>query len=310
VIHTREQPPVPRRRPAGPPARPGPPRADRAQRSPRRWATLLVLPALVPAGAVVLAALASALLMSLGLTPLVGQPRLTADAWRATADQLWTAAGLSVAIAASSTVLAAVVGLAAALAITGRRHSGRLLALLSSLTIPVPHLVAAAAVGLLLADAGVVPRLLGVDSGSWPPLVGGRWWIAVVAEYAWKESAFIALVVSSALASRVASYHETATLLGAGRWARLRYVTLPLAAPALLASASISFVYALGSYEVAWLLGRPHPEPLPVLAVRLFRSIDLAARPEAAAVAVTTAALALAAVAVAAAALRRMEGRR
>jgi putative spermidine/putrescine transport system permease protein len=289
--------------------RPAVSKAGRARHSPRRWAILLVLPALVPAGAVVLAALVSALLMSLGLTPLVGEPRLSLDAWRAPAGELWTAAALSVAIAATATVLAALVGLAAALVITGRRRSGRLVALLGSLTIPVPHLVAAASVGLLLADAGFLPRLLGIEEG-WPPLVGGRWWIAVVAEYAWKESAFIALVVSSALASRVASYRDTATLLGAGRWARLRYVTLPLAAPALVASASISFVYALGSYEVAWLLGRSYPEPLPVLAVRLFGSIDLAARPQAAAVAVTTAALALAAVAVAAVALRRMEARR
>nr|MBA3251951.1 ABC transporter permease subunit [Geodermatophilaceae bacterium] len=247
-------------------------------------------------------------MMSLGLAPLVGQPRLTLDAWRAPADQLWAAAGLSVAIAATATVAATLVGLAAALAITERQRSGRLLALLSSLTIPVPHLVAAASVGLLLADAGFLPRLLGLDSDSWPPLVGGRWWIAVAAEYAWKESAFIGLVVSSALASRVASYRDTATLLGAGRWARLRYVTLPLAAPALMASASISFVYALGSYEVAWLLGRPYPEPLPVLAFRLFRSIELVSRPQAAAVAVATAALALAVVAIAVAALRRMEG--
>ncbi|OMQ14491.1 ABC transporter, partial [Modestobacter sp. VKM Ac-2676] len=58
--------------------------------------------------------------MSLGLTPLVGEPRLTLDAWRAPADELWTAAALSVAIAAAATVVAALVGLAAALVITGR----------------------------------------------------------------------------------------------------------------------------------------------------------------------------------------------
>jgi putative spermidine/putrescine transport system permease protein len=274
--------------------------------SPRRWAILLVLPALIPTGAVVLSVLASAVLLSLGLTPLVGRPRLNLDAWRAPAGELWAAAGLSLAVAAAATAVAVLVGFAAALAVTGRRRS-RLVAVLGSLTIPIPHLVGAAAIGLLLADSGVLPRLLGIEADSWPPLVGGRWWIAVIAEYAWKESAFIALVVSSVLATRVASYNESATLLGAGRWARLRYVTLPLAAPALIAAEAISFVYALGSYEVAWLLGRASPEPLPVMAVRLFSSIDLAARPQAAAVAVTTAALALAAVGVAVLALRRTE---
>ena len=277
--------------------------------SARRWAGLLVLPAVVPAGAVVLAALTSTVLLSLGLLPLVGQPHLDVAAWRAPADQLWRGAALSVAIAAAATLVASVVGLATALAVTGRRRSGRVLALLASLTIPLPHVVGAAAVGLLLADAGFLARLLGVEPGGWPHLVAGPWWIAVVAEYAWKESALIALVVSSALASRAASYRDTATVLGAGRWQLLRHVTLPLAAPALLASAAISFVYVLGSYEVAWLLGRSAPEPLPVMAVRLFTSIDLAARPQAAAVAVTTAVLALAAVTVAAAALRRIESR-
>lgn len=125
-------------------------------------------------------------------------------------------------------------------------------------------------------------------------------------EYTWKESAFIALVVAAALASRVASYTETAALLGAGRRARLRHVTLPLAAPALLASSAITCVYAIGSYEVAWLLGRAYPEPLPVMAYRLFTSNDLAARPQAMAVALATTALAGAVALVCLGLLRRM----
>ncbi|MCZ2815658.1 ABC transporter permease subunit [Modestobacter sp. VKM Ac-2984] len=269
-----------------------------------RRATLLVLPAVVPVVVVVGAALTSAALLSLGLTPLVGRPELSLDAWRAT--ELGTSIRLSLAIAAGATAVATVVGLFLALAVTAGARRSRLLATLSSLTIPVPHLVGAAAMGLLLADAGFLPRLLGIAPADWPALVGGRWWIAVGAEYAWKESAFIALVVAGALSSRVASYTETAALLGAGRWARFRHVTLPLAAPALGASAAVSFVYTLGSYEVAALLGRPSPEPLPVLAVRLFTSIDLAARPQAAAVAVTTSALGLVAVLVSLRSLRRL----
>ncbi len=80
---------------------------------------------------------------------------------------------------------------------------------------------------------------------------------------------------------------------------------LPLTAPTILIGAAISFVYALGSYEVLWLLGRTSPEPLPVLAVRLFQGVSLDSRPEAAAVALVTSVLALAAVALTFAALRR-----
>ncbi|WP_241037319.1 ABC transporter permease subunit [Blastococcus litoris] len=274
--------------------------------SPRLRTTLLVLPALVPVVAVVGAALTSAALLSLGLTPLVGQPRLSLDAYRATAADLGPGIGVSLGIAAASTAVATVVGLCLALAATAAVRRSRVLGGLAALTIPIPHLVGAAAMGLLLADAGFLSRLLGVDPASWPALVGGRWWVAVVAEYAWKESAFIALVVAGVLASRTASYGETAALLGAGRWARLRHVTLPLAAPALGATAAVSFVYTLGSYEVAALLGRSYPEPLPVLSYRLFTSIDLAARPQAAAVAVITAGLATVVVLLALRALRRL----
>lgn len=46
------------------------------------------------------------------------------------------------------------------------------------------------------------------------------------------------------------------------------------------------FIYTLGTYEVAWLLGRSYPEPLAVMAVRLYTAVDLTARSAAAATAV------------------------
>ena len=264
----------------------------------RCWA----LPALVPVVTVLVAGLGSALLQSLGLMPLVGAPSLTLDAYRANADDLLTAATLSVAIATAATSIAVLIGVATALtAVGGRRSALRA----GTITVPIPHLIGAATMGLLLADSGLLARLFGLSDGDWPALVGGRWWIAVVLEYAWKESAFIGLVVAAVLATRVAAYDETAAVLGASRWARFRLVTIPLIRPAIVAAATISFTYTLGSYEVALLLGRVYPEPLPVMAIRLFTSIDLATRPEAAAAAVVTAALALLAVAGALTALRR-----
>jgi len=265
----------------------------------------LLAPALLVTGLVVAAATTVLLLQSLGLMPLVGSPRLSLDAYRAVEPDLLPAAGLSVAIAAAATALATPVGLVSALLVASSARASGLLRLAAASTVPVPHLIGAAGVGLLLADSGVLPRLLGRSAEQWPDLVAGPWWIAVVLEYAWKESAFIALVVSAVLASRVSSYEQTAAVLGASRRFRLVHVTVPLAMPALIASSAISFVYVLGSYEVAWLLGRTSPEPLPVLAYRLFSSPDLAARPESAAVAVVTLLLAGLAAAVAVSALRR-----
>ena len=265
----------------------------------------LVSPALLIAGFVVIGGIGMSLVQSLGMLPLVGEAEFSLDAYLANGDELLIGTGLSLAIATASTVLSCVIGLTAAVVITQGRRSGRIVAAVSALTIPIPHLIGAAAIGLLISDAGIIPRMLGIPGTEWPDLVGGPWWVAVVLEYTWKESAFVALVVAAVLATRVARYDETAALLGAGRARRLRHVVIPLARPAVIVSAIIIFVYTFGSYEVAWLLGRPYPEPLPVLAFRLFDSITLTSRPEAAAVAVVTTAISLAVVAIGMACLRR-----
>ncbi|MEY2848182.1 MAG: hypothetical protein RI885_847 [Actinomycetota bacterium] len=278
----------------------------RTRRS-RLVGTLMVLPALVPALFVVVGGTGAAVIQSLGLMPLIGPVRFSIDAYTAQASSLPVSIGVSLGIAAASTIVAAVVGFLAALVIVSGRFGGRFIALVSASTVTVPHLVGAASIGLLLADSGFLPRLLGIPSDEWPRLVAGPWWVAVIAEYGWKESAFVALVVAGTLATRIARYDETAALLGAGRMQRLRFVMVPLALPALVVSCTITFVYTLGSYEVAWLLGRTYPEPLPVMALRLFSSISLTSRPEAAAVAVVTSAISLVVVALAFLSLRKSE---
>ena len=271
----------------------------------RRRTALLVLPAIIPAAIVVIGGVGPTLLQSLGIMPLVGSPQLSVAAYDS-GSELLDSALLSLWIATASTLIAAFVGFFAAVLIISGNWGGRIIAALGAAAITVPHLVGAATVGLLLADSGVLPRLLGIPPEAWPALVAGPSWFAVIAEYAWKESAFIALIIVGTLATRITSFDETASLLGASRLTRLRMVILPLAAPSLLVASTITFVYTLGSYEVAWLLGRTYPEPLSVMALRLFNSASLTARPEAAAAAMITVALAAVAVGVAMLGLRRM----
>lgn len=267
-----------------------------------------VLPALVLTLAVLTAGLGAALTQSLGLLPLVGDSHLTAQAYADAAAGPALADGLrvSLALAAASTVIALVVGFTTAVLVTRSRLGGRLLGALAASTVPIPHLVGAAAVGLLLADSGLVARVVGAEPGAFPPLVAGPAWVAVVAEYAWKESAFVAIVVLGALAGTERDLDEAAAVLGATPSRRIRWVSLPLAAPALVVAGSISFAYVVGAYEVPWLLGRTYPEPLPVLAFRLFGDTDLTARPQAMAVAVVTVLVATAALVAGAALLARV----
>ncbi len=268
---------------------------------------ILALPAVVPVVVVLGASLLGAAAQSLGLLPFVGEPTPSTRAWSVSPGVLIRSIGVSVYIAASSTALAVVIGFLIAVYILAAPRAGRLVAAISAATIPIPHLIGAAAIGLLLSDAGFLHRILGMPA-DFPELVGGPWFTAVIAEYVWKESAFVALVVVGSMARSTAGLCDAAASLGATARQRIVYVILPLARPALGVSALIVFVYTLGAYEAPWLLGPTEPEALPVRAVRLFGSVDLDARPEAMATALLAVAAGAAAILGGAAMLRRLRG--
>lgn len=249
----------------------------------RNFARALLIPIVLLVGFVVAGGVGSTLLQSIGVMPLIGQPRLTGENYLGGGSEVPLSVVVSVGVAGAATLLAAVIGGAIALAIAAGGWLGRIVGATSIAVVIIPHLIGAAAIGLLVANSGFLPRLLHIEPNAWPNLVGSPWWMAVIMEYAWKESAFVGLVVVTALATRVTQFDETAALLGARRWARVKMVFLPLAAPSLIVAATISFVYTLGSYEVAWLLGRTYPEPLAVLAVRLFNGLSVLSRPQASA---------------------------
>lgn len=259
----------------------------------RSRATPALLLVLVVTGAGLLAVVAT----SIGLFPLFGRPQASLNGFTASGSDLRLAVRETLLIAVTSTAMAAAIGLllgSVVILATPRRRW--LVGLLAAGAVAVPHLVGAASIDLLLGDAGIAPRLLGVPPGTWPELVGGAWPVATVLELAWKESAFVAVVVVATVGPRLTDLLEVAAVLGAGPWHRWSRVLLPAALPAVLASAVIVFVYTVGSYEVPWLLGRTYPEPVSVMAYRLFGSIDLAARPQAAATAVVGASLSVATV--------------
>lgn len=266
----------------------------------------LVAPAVALVVLVSGTALVALLLTSLGLVPLVGEPRLSLDGFTSVAADLRAAARESLLTAVAATALAAMLGLALATYVLDRGRGTGTLVALAAAVVTVPHLVGAVSTGLLLSDVGVAQRWSGLAPGDWPELVGGAWPWATVVELAWKESAFVALVVGASVGPRYRGLRQAAAVLGATRRQQWRRVLLPLAAPALASASLLALVYALGTYEVARLLGRAYPEPLPVMAYRLFTSIDLAARPQAAATAVVVTALSLTMAVVSLPLLRRL----
>lgn len=117
------------------------------------------------------------------------------------------------------------------------------------------------------------------------------------------------VVVLAALGGPVVDHERVAATLGAGPHQVLRHVTLPLLAPPILAVAVPIFAFTLGAYEVPALLGRAHPQPLPVLAYRRFTAAELSGRVEGVALALLIAAVAVAAAGAYTWASRRAIGR-
>ena len=198
---------------------------------------------------------------------------------------------LTITVAAISTVLSAAAGVGLALSV--RRLTGRwpLLNALVQVPIAVPHIVMAVLLLNVISQSGLVARIayaagLLATPNEFPVLVNDRYSIGIVAAYVLKESPFIAVVALAMLARIGGEYEALAATLGASRWQRFRYVTFPMLAPAVVSSSVIVFAFIFGAFEVPFLLGRPYPSMLGVVAQRRFTSIDLTERPDAIALSV------------------------
>lgn len=259
---------------------------------------LLLAPALAVVLVLFVGGLVLGLLQSLGYQPFLGARELSLDAYRGLVDDVEVRRSLVLTfrLALLATVLSAVLAVTAALLLRATRRGRRVATLLFTLNLPVPHLVGAAAMLLLLGQSGLFSRLLAavglVDvPADAPVLTNDAFGWAILAEYVWKETPFIGIVVLAALSGGVADLEGAARTLGAGAWQRFRFVVLPLITPAVLSTSVIVFAFTFGSYEVPLLLGQPFPATLPVVAYQAYSDTDLTARPRAMAIAVVIAVL-------------------
>ena len=254
---------------------------------------LLLAPALVVVLVLFGGGVVMGVLASFGYQPFLPGSELSLDAYRGLVDDVEVRRSLLLTfrIALLSTVVSAVLAVAAALLLRGTRRGRRFAVLVFQLNLPVPHLVGAAAMLLLLGQSGLVSRVLFalglVDAPADAPVLTNDavgW--AIMAEYVWKEVPFIGVVVLAALSGGVRDLEDAARSLGAGAWSRFRFVVLPHIAPAVLSTSIIVFAFTFGSYEVPLLLGQPFPATLPVVAYQAYADTDLTARPRAMAIAV------------------------
>ena len=99
------------------------------------------------------------------------------------------------------------------------------------------------------------------------------------------------MIVLANMQSLGENFEGVARSLGASRWQAFRFVLLPLIFPGVFSASVISFAFTFGAFEIPAILGANYPAALPVLAYRKYTDVDLAARPEAMAMAVMIALL-------------------
>lgn len=266
---------------------------------PDRLKTALMLaPALTVIGVLFFGGLAVGLMRSLDAASpgLSGGPG--AGAYRAVlADPDFLASfALTFHIAFTSTALSAAVAVAAALLLRRSVPGRAVIGFLFQLNLTVPHVVGAIGILYLFGQSGSFARLAHAAGlierpADFPELLFDARAIGIILTYVWKEVPFIGLVVLAQMRALGTDYEAVARSLGAGRWQAFRHVLLPMILPGLLAASAIVFAFAFGAYEIPALLGASHPQALPVLVWRGFTDVDLAARPQAMAMAMVIAGL-------------------
>jgi len=230
---------------------------------------------------------------SLGVMAAIGQQEASLDAYRnvltgsgPAGREFWPSLGFSLWISGASTLLSALGALPVALWLNGRRgQSQQKETLALNWNLAFPHLVWAVALLLFLSQSGMLARLAAFfgwvqTPAYFPVLVRDRLGFGIILSYVTKEIPFLALIVLAVLRSQPENYAVVAENLGANRWQRLRYITLPQVLPALTAGSLLVFAYVFSAYEVPAVLGVRYPRALPVLALDFFTNPDLSSRAE------------------------------
>lgn len=190
-----------------------------------------------------------------------------------------------------STLISAICGTAMAVFLREALRKSVVLKTLLQIPLAIPHLAVSLILLNLFAPSGIFARvfyLFGIikTPSEFPIIVNDAYGIGIIFAYVLKETPFIALVVLTILTRVDGEFGDAARNLGASRWQRFRFVTLPFISPAVVFSSLVVWFFVFGAFEVPFVLGRSYPTMLAVVAQRKFYETDLNERPEAYAIAV------------------------
>ncbi|WP_144718395.1 ABC transporter permease [Agrococcus jejuensis] len=235
-------------------------RAEREASAPRGF---------VPRALLVPAALGLALLV-VPLLALVGRVEWSTLVADVTAPAALSALGLSLQTGLVATLLCIVLGVPIALCIA--RSGDRVAALLRAVvTVPLvlPPMVGGVALLFLFGRTGWLGPLL-ADWGIRIPFSTP----AVVLAQTFVALPFLVLAVEGSLRSVGVGYEQAAAALGAGRWRILLRITLPLAAPGLVAGIILCFARAIGEFGATALFAGNAPGTTQTMPLAIYTAFN------------------------------------
>lgn len=154
------------------------------------------------------------------------------------ADELLKAVWNSLILGLISSLIATTLGTAAAISLVRYNFPGKALFLsIASLPLVIPYVVLGVALLILFDQVGIPLSLMTVGAAH-----------VVI------NMPFVMLVVAARLAGFDSALEEAAMDLGANYWVALSRVTLPIAAPALLAAFLMSFTTSFDEFALAFFL--------------------------------------------------------
>jgi putative spermidine/putrescine transport system permease protein len=190
-------------------------------------------------------------------------------------DAMLKAAVNSVILAGSVTLASLTVGLPAALAVA-RGHAPKSVVIFLSAPLLLPTLVLGLALLMALQPLALV--------ATWPGLVLAH--LVVVLP-------FVVRIMTTSLQALSPELEAAAATLGAAPWRTFFRITLPLALPGVIASATLAFLVSFDEVVISLFLVGPR---LTTLSVAMFRYTESRTDPLVAAVAVTLIAITIAVV--------------
>jgi spermidine/putrescine transport system permease protein len=181
------------------------------------------------------------------------------------------AAGNTLKIAITSTLVSTIIGTMAALAI--QRYNFKLKPF-SQLSLYIPIVIPEIVMGIGILSLfsqlfGVLNNALGLTAESRLSLGLGT---VIVSHIAFSVP-FVTLVVQARLQGFDKSYEEAAMDLGANEWTTFRRVTLPMIFPGVLSGALLAFTLSLDDFVITFFTNGPGSTTLPIYVYGLLRRI-------------------------------------